>query len=300
MEEESQNPPFPSYTFESKFVGRNAELRKLHTAWESHSVFGVFGIRSIGKSRLVSEFLLQKRTLSGEQDDSDQEHGNSIQVYKSDLRRYTDINSVYSNLCALLFIKPEPEATLTDSWINHIVKVLNRKSERSRSIAVLFFDNAENLIESKDGDPFLRFIVALIRRCPEVKTLLTSTTRIQFAQDGRVFFSHNLSALTPTESLELLTAIAPSVALYEYKDPILKLSEGLPLLILMIGAELSDGRSHMTPQKMVETLSKCRLQTFSKQDYTKDDLTQDVGKKKDSNFHRNCMLKKYCNLANFF
>lgn len=42
------------------FVGRTAYLNLLAKAWEKHRIIGIYGLRAIGKSRTVKEFLKKK------------------------------------------------------------------------------------------------------------------------------------------------------------------------------------------------------------------------------------------------
>ena len=47
---------------ESAFVGRHKYLQQLKQAWSRNRIFGVFGVRAVGKSRLVQDFLEHKLT----------------------------------------------------------------------------------------------------------------------------------------------------------------------------------------------------------------------------------------------
>jgi AAA+ ATPase superfamily predicted ATPase len=45
---------------EAEFVGRENDLNVLKTAWQKHKIFGIFGLRSVGKSRLDRVFKKYK------------------------------------------------------------------------------------------------------------------------------------------------------------------------------------------------------------------------------------------------
>ena len=277
------------YNFETKFIGRRDELKKLNQGWAKYAVFCIFGIRSVGKSKLVSEFLQIQANKLNKVDESENVTHPGRLLFHLDLRVNPDLQSLYSNLCAWLQVLPQHDATKSGVWSAHIIREFCKNQRYKETNFVLFFDNAESIIEGQESDEFLSFIVSLIRKCKNVKTFLTSTTKVQFAQDGRAVFSHDLLPMSRTDSLSLLTSVAPCVDLRECKDAIIKLSEGIPLLLLMIGAELSDEEHPMSPEKMVELLSKCRLQTFTETDYSKRELLKDAG-----NFccvlHRNTTL----------
>jgi hypothetical protein len=65
-------------------------------------------------------------------------------------------------------------------------------------------------------------------------------------------------------------SVAPGINFGEYEDAIVTLSDGLPLLILMIGSELKNN-DEMTPCHMVQCLQTSRLKTLSDTLYPKED-----------------------------
>ncbi|XP_045195289.2 uncharacterized protein LOC123550885 isoform X2 [Mercenaria mercenaria] len=224
------------------FVGRKLDFRKFDQAWCKHKLFGIFGIRSIGKSRCVREYLKSKQ----------------CHVTHVELRYINCLESLHSNICALLGIEPKPNSAESDQWIKQILSVIAHTSKNEEF--VVFFDNAEDVIESLFKDKFLLLLAKLVEECHKIKIFVTSTTRIQFSQFR--FFTHELPPLVPSEAKELLQKIAPDVDLGEYGDVTIKLSEGFPPIILMIGAYLKEN-GLLSLADIVELLGKCRLKALS-------------------------------------
>ncbi|XP_053396220.1 uncharacterized protein LOC123550883 [Mercenaria mercenaria] len=251
---------------EVEFVGRESDLHVLQNAWKNHKIFGIFGLRSVGKSRLVKEFWSRKKT-------------EGFELIHIDMKLISDISSLYANICAALRIEPEIQATDPDRWIHHICEALKTTNGK---YFIFFFDNTEDCQEFKGvntRDSFLSLCTSLVRLCKNVKVFITSTTRVQLAQLKRVYCSHELLPLSQTESRQLLKYVTQGIELGEYEDSIVNLSEGMPLLILMIGSELTDDGGLITPKDMVEFLLTCRLKALSREFYSVEDRVADIYKK---------------------
>ena len=74
----------------------------------------------------------------------------------------------------------------------------------------------------------------------------------------------------------MLQTVAPSVALGKFESSIIKLSEGLPLLLLMIGAELEEDDG-ITPEDMAEMLASFRLRALSWKYYPEEERIGEYG-----------------------
>lgn len=235
------------------FVGRRKELLSLERAYASHRLFGIFGIRSVGKSRLVQEYLRSREQ----------------RVIHIELKYIDSLSMLYSHICALIDDKPYNQAVDSHRWISHLVTAIARLSVESE--IVMNFDNAEDAIEGRFGDNLLSLITYILKNCGNVKVFISSTTRIQLSQLKKMFFSLELLPLTNHESKELLRIVAPDIDLGEFGDAIVNLSEGLPLVLLMIGSNLKEDDGLITPEDMVELLVKCRLETLSNEFYPQED-----------------------------
>ena len=243
---------------ESDFVGRENDLEKLRKYWEVSNIFGIFGIRSVGKSSLVKEFL--KRNISAD-----------AKLIHIDVRMQPDIVSLYANICAAIGLHFDQHSTNLDRWIYDIVSFLKSSLD---NLFVFFFDNTEDYQDADNpsaGPSFLRLCTSMIESCKHVKVLITSTTQIQFTRLNRDYCRHELLPLNETETKKLLKNVTLGIDLGNYENALVTLSEGLPLLILMIGSELTEDAGMITPKDMVDLLLQCRLKTLSREFYPEED-----------------------------
>ncbi|KAH3739803.1 uncharacterized protein LOC127850178 isoform X2 [Dreissena polymorpha] len=247
--------------FESQFVGRKDELRDLKAAWDKKlRMFGIFGMRSVGTSRLAKEFLASV---------SDQYEG---LVYVN-LKETSDLAAMYVNICAQLAIAVESHPNDVNSWESMLVGAVST----SKRQYVFFFDNGEHFLdkEAETRDPLQNLFMSLIKK-NNIKVILTSTTKFQLASLWRIYHVCELQPLTKTETSELLRAETPGVNYGEYLDPIVEMSEGLPLLILMITSELRGDGGMLTPKDMTQLLAEYRLKVLSREFYPGEDRVADV------------------------
>ncbi|XP_060594571.1 uncharacterized protein LOC132748919 [Ruditapes philippinarum] len=251
---------------ETDFVGRENNLNVLKIAWQKHKLFGIFGQKAVGKSRLVTEFL--KSTKSG----------SFVHIF-IDMKLIYDTNSLYSKICASYGIEPELQAEQSSRWIYHICDTLNAACKKR---FIIFFDNTEDWQDLKGTDIrdfFFSLCTNLVRQCSNVKIFITSTTRVQFSQIKKVYCSHEVLPLNQRETRQLLKPVIEGVELGKYENDIADLCEGMPLLILMVGSELTEDSGMITPKDMVEFLLTCRLKALSREFYPKEDRVADVCKK---------------------
>jgi hypothetical protein len=247
---------------EFDFVGRDNDLEQIKQAWSKNKIFGFFGLRSVGKSRLAREAIKRYKR--------------NAELIEVDVKLIHDTESLYSNLCAALKLEPENYAYATDRWIHHLVGSLLKTNSKH---FVFFFDNTEDYQEFKGvnvRDSFLSLCTSLMKRCNNVKIVVTSTTRIQLSQLKRAYFSYEVLPLNTHETRRLLKSVAEGVDFGEYEEAIVTLSEGLPLLVVMIGSELTEDSGMITPKDMVEFLLERRLKALSREYYPEEDR---VGRK---------------------
>ncbi|XP_052817045.1 uncharacterized protein LOC128243355 [Mya arenaria] len=230
-------------THDEYFVERNTEISKLDKEWAEHRIFGIYGLRAIGKSCFVAQFLKTRGFAS----------------IMCECSTIPTQGSLCSLLCSKLGIIPGKIVPESDAWIEHICEALQ---DQESDITVVF-DNAEDTIEGPAGDTFLHLCDAIVEHCTNVQVIITSTTRVLFPRHSQVYFSLELPPLGPKESFELFTVAAPGVALGSYADALIELCEGLPLLILLTAAELQADGGFIAPADMVQLLLECRLETVS-------------------------------------
>lgn len=245
------------------FVGRSEDLDKLWSHWGNrYRIFGIFGLRSIGKSRLVQEFIKRLK-----------DEYNVQYVYVTiDCRWITDIQSLYTSLCVNLCLKPNIKDLESDLWFRRLVDAIQ---ENINNNYLLVFDNTEDFQDNASPvrDSFLSLCVNICQRCKNARVFITSTTKVQFAQLHRVYYSHEVLPLKDADALQLLLSElkGSDIELGQYVQPIIRLTEGLPLLILMVASELKEDEGMITPEDMVELLGKSRLKTLSREFYPEED-----------------------------
>ncbi|KAH3739806.1 uncharacterized protein LOC127850184 [Dreissena polymorpha] len=246
--------------FEARFVGRKDELRDLQAAWnKKFKMFGIFGMRSVGTSRLAKEFLASV---------SDQYE----ELVYVNLKKTSDLAAMYVNICAQLTIAVESNPNDDKSWESMLVYTVSTRTKQY----VFCFDNGEYFIDmAKTHDPLQNLCIALIK-LNNVNVILTSTTKFQLERLRHIYHVCELQPLKPTETSELLRAEAPGLDYGKYMDPIVELSEGLPLLILMITSELRDDGGMLTPHDMAQLLAEYRLKVLSREFYPEEERVADV------------------------
>ncbi|XP_052804027.1 uncharacterized protein LOC128234079 isoform X2 [Mya arenaria] len=232
------------YSENTRFVGRTKYITELNNAWSNNKVFGIYGLKAVGKSSYLKRFMEFKRDVA----------------HWLDLAAVQNECSLYISVCSSFDERPDESAIdcNNNAWIVHILEIVHEIP----SEVIIVFDNAEDIIEGNFNTAFMQLCSALIDQC-EAKIFITSTTKVIFPKHSNIYFTQEMLPLTPVESKSLLLVAAPDVDLDSYDDAIVELSEGLPLLILMIASELEADGGHITPAEMVELLLECRLQTIS-------------------------------------
>ena len=245
---------------DATFIGRSEELKLLWSKWRDYRIFGVFGTRSVGKSRLVQEFENQYL---------DKSHYTCITI---DCRYKVDLQYLYSNLCLKLGLTQDPQELESGQWIARIVDSIYDNDNQNYAFV---FDNTEDFQDdpSHIRDVFLSLVTGIAKKCRNTKIFITSTTRLQFAQLHKVYYNHEVLPLKDADALELLLSElkGSDIDLGKCSKPIVSLTEGLPLLILMVASELKEDVGMITPVDMVELLTKSRLKTLSREFYPEED-----------------------------
>lgn len=206
------------------FVGRTAYLNLLAKAWEKHRIIGVYGLRAIGKSRTVKEFLKKKSVLIHQ--DKFANEFNKVNKIIVDMRRMRDIHTLHANLCASLGIEPieeSDESKYSNRWKRQIFETLSSQNSIQH---IILFDNAEDVMDGPLKDEFLSLISTHLVTLKNIKMLITSTTKIMLAERQRTYSSHELKPMPDYEASELLEQVAPDIDFGEFKDSIIRLSEG--------------------------------------------------------------------------
>ena len=239
------------------FVGRVTDFQTFGTLWVDSRICTVHGLRAVGKSYFVREFLRKTE----------------CRVLNCDLSCVDCVDSLYTILMTSIENAPLQNLTIKNRWISHFTFRLARYSKDTA--CVVFLNNAENSFDGLLGDHVFALCTTIVRKCPNVKVVVTSTKKIGFAELGRVYFTYELKPLRHSESKDLLKLVAPDVDFSVYCDAIAELCEGIPLLIVMIGSEMQyqmcKEKGGITPEQGVELLLQSRLKSWSGDCKTKDE-----------------------------
>ncbi|KAK3577450.1 hypothetical protein CHS0354_032301 [Potamilus streckersoni] len=247
------------------FVGRVDCLLALEKAWAKKQLFGIYGLRAVGKSRTVAEFLKQKgckfhdQGHAGNQCENNPE--NVLHVLTIDMREIKAKEKLYAVLfseisCLSAKIR---DGNISDSDIkDEVISMLTETSVLTGP--VIIFDNAEDTMEGQLKDDFLILCTTLVRKSESIKIFITSTTNALFAQLGPIFFMQEIAPMTIQESSTLMRNALADTDFGDYFDQITDMCCGLPLAILMVGSTMQD---NINPRDVLASLSECRLKAFN-------------------------------------
>ena len=251
--------------FNPPFVGREAHLNKLETAWKSHAIFGIFGVRAVGKSRFVKEFLNRNcHRLRLKRD---------VNVIEVDLKMFDNTTDTLIHLVySCLGLMPDADAINKGKWKEHIANEV-RKKLTDLQVLTLWFDNAEDVLDldRQVHDQFLSLCVMLVQHCQGIKIIITSTTKVLFTQIRKIYFQLELNPLAKSEIIRLLEKVAPDVEFGDFAAPIAELCDGLPQLVIKTGSELSEYDRMLNPEEMFELLLENKLRVLSREYYPEED-----------------------------
>ncbi|KAH3739796.1 hypothetical protein DPMN_046486 [Dreissena polymorpha] len=166
---------------------------------------------------------------------------------------------MYVNICACFSVHVDSQSKEPTFWESQLFEQLLSNECKY----IFFFDNAEYFLDKEETRDTIQNLFISLLNYNYIKVLLTSTTKFQLVNRRRIYHICEVSPLKRVDSVELLRAEAPEVAFGDYLDPIVELSEGIPLLILMIGSELRNNDGLLSPKEMVEILVSIRLTTLS-------------------------------------
>ena len=262
--------------FDPPFVGREAELKRLEAAWKRHAIFGIFGVRAVGKSRFVKQFLKRNGSNYGLK--------TNVNMIKINLKMFeTTIGTLIHLIYSSLGIMPDKDAINNGKWKEHLVSEVVKKLTDLQCL-LLWFDNAEDALDldRQVHDQLLSLCVTLVQHCRGIKIIITSTTKFLFTQIRNAYFQLELNPLTQSEVIQLLKQVSPDVEFGEFAGPIAEQCEGLPLLVTMTASELSEDNGMVNPEEMFDLLLENKLRVLSREYYPEEDRIGRVGFKVDS------------------
>ncbi|XP_064621392.1 uncharacterized protein LOC135484151 [Lineus longissimus] len=252
--------------WECIFVGREDELHELITAWnDGKLIFGIFGNKSIGKTRLVNE-LLRRLGLSDEN------------VYRLDYSGVNTLNGMMEETKRGLHIMEDlQERTWTKRIAVELKKRVERDPHKDLVVFIKHYGDVDEITELKNEFVKLCDIVKVNNK--RIRVVLTSTPKIRFAQLQTLYKSLNLwKKLSDDESKMLLRSLLrdSQVELGKYEETIIRLCEGLPHSLMIVANDLKEEDGMVEPEHIALLLQLERLNSLSPEHYAKDEQMRHV------------------------
>ena len=203
---------------EVPFVGRNDFLSQLKIQYPVNKIIIVHGLKSIGKTRTVSEFVNRVRENVTNLEE--------IQI------RLTDANiqrAIFLRLATLLHVV----ISNSGEWDENIIPIIDAFNDKNNVEYIIHIDNCEHIFDGPISirGSFKIFCCQLVKETHNVHILISSSV---FTNDfGEDAFISELQPLSMSESSELLRSF-----MTDREKDVAKVAElclGLPLALIMVG-----------------------------------------------------------------
>jgi AAA+ ATPase superfamily predicted ATPase len=201
---------------EVPFVGRNDFLSQLKIQYSVNKIIIVHGLKSIGKTRTVSEFVNRVR--------EDVTNLEEIQI------RLTDGNiqrAIFLRLATLLHVV----ISNSGEWDENIIPIIDAFNNKNNVEYIIHIDSCEHIFDGPMSRSFKIFCCQLVKETHNVHILISSSV---FTNDfGEDAFISELQPLSMSESSELLRNF-----MNDREKDVAKVAElclGLPLALIMVG-----------------------------------------------------------------
>lgn len=220
-----------SNNVEPDFVGRQEDIDKLYKAFRSGKrLIQLTGLHAVGKSRTMKKMISDHLSCDS-----------GIEMWKTcDFRN----GELELDICTLVLLISEvfglviSKNCTIDELTDEVIKMLDSFLTPTKFTNVIFLDNTEAVL--KNGgclrEPLLKFCCLLLKKCANVCILMTTTTKVCFAQMKAIVHAQDLCEMDQYTSVELLRTLCPeNLKKSPYLEPLAALCSGLPLAILMTG-----------------------------------------------------------------
>ena len=202
------------------YIGRKKQIADVISAWKSVSIFGIYGLAGIGKSRFVRHVTRNlKEEFQVENDRS------KFKLYTIDLRGAASLDDLKVKFTTSVGIEMKSRL---------YVQEMRERIMKSGDLFILVFENVEYIediavLRSK----FLEDCRELAMNNPRVRIFINS--RVKYAILEPPFLPVELQSLTRDESAELLKMAAPSVDFGPRLEKIIELCGGHPMAMKIVG-----------------------------------------------------------------
>ena len=202
------------------YVGRKEQIDKVESSWKSVSIFGIYGLAGIGKSRFVRHVT---RDLK-EQFDASHDRSQFVQ-YTIDLRGVNSADDLKVKFTTSVGMRASPRSYVQD--MTDLIK-------KSGNLFVFVYENVEYIEENRPlRSQFLNDCRELALVSARVRIFINS--RVKYAILEPPFLPIELKSLSKEESKELLKITAPNFDFGEELEKIVDLCGGHPMALKIVG-----------------------------------------------------------------
>ncbi|XP_061176456.1 uncharacterized protein LOC133185331 [Saccostrea echinata] len=156
----------------------------------------------------------------------------------------------------------------TTESLDEMLTILTENIAHRKEEILIIFDNAEDIYKENQFE-FANHIIESLARIKNVKILITSITSLSMRKDN--FDDFHLRPMCFFDSVKLLGHVCPSLKETTKIGKIVELCEGIPLAMLLSGAEIADDNNPLNAEDIIELLSRSRLRILSSEYYAQDD-----------------------------
>ncbi|XP_062569710.1 uncharacterized protein LOC134231759 isoform X2 [Saccostrea cucullata] len=251
---------------EDIFVGRVQCTENFKAAWNRghYKIFGIYGPKSVGKTRYVKNFLRILRTS---------EKSDKMKTITLDFQCIRTYEAYIATVAGYLNIpKYDVCSHKNCQCIQKVIKVLKDCDD----VYIFHHDHQEEAKAKPDSDGnlpdstkqslwdqiYVEVIKPLLTECSNFYLIISSMDEFRFAELRRVFWMQKLPALTEEECLELLNDVCPSSdEVTNARRHVVRLCEGIPPAIINAGLLMKDNVIsvdeviHLMVKQIVEVLS---------------------------------------------
>jgi hypothetical protein len=205
--------------WEYGFTGRVDKLKEAQDAWnKGKQIFGIYGFKSVGKTRFAKELILRQGVAEGN-------------LYPLDFGGITSLSDLIIHVVNAIGTQ---EPLHERSWIHGICRCLTKRI--ADKDVVLFIDNAEDVDEIEElKSAFMLLCEEVIKVSRLVNVVFTSSLKFRFAGVRKVYKAIELHQLSQEESRKLLRDVANGLDLAGQENKIIELCAGLPLALMIAG-----------------------------------------------------------------